>query len=183
VLTLLIIIHVAISLSKTTTESEDEVRVARSQKDRAWDGMREAITKIKNARKNADWPMVQDEFANVNKLIEKSKMLIIQSGFPKFYIKMLMELEEHVAVAAKDKEAIKKMKSIVARALNQLKLQVRKHNEQYRAQIDECKADPSKFDEAVAEEAAAKEKKSGDKKKKAKKVSFVETQCIRVVAK
>lgn len=146
--------------------------MARSHKDRAWDSMRDSITKIKNARRNADWPQVQDEFANVNKQIEKSKMLILQSGFPNFYIKMLMELEENVATAAKDKETIKKMKPVVSRALNQLKLQVRKHNEQYREKIDECKKDPSKFDEVeeTAEELALKEQKTA--KKASKKVGF-----------
>jgi hypothetical protein len=106
--------------------------------------MKEGIVRIRNARKNSDWPMIQDEFANVNKLVEKSKMLIIQSGLPPFYIKMLAEVEDHVQLALKDKEAIKKMKPVVSRALNQMKLQVRKHNEVYKAEIADCRANPEK---------------------------------------
>ncbi len=143
------------------------MRVVKSQRDRAWDSMREAILRIKNARKNNDWPLIQDEFANVNKLIEKSRMLIIQSGFPKFYIKMLVELEDHVLIAIKDKEGIKKMKPVVSRALNQMKLQVRKHNEGYKDQIDEYRKDPSKFQDEVEQ---GDDDKANRKSSKAKKV-------------
>ena len=57
----------------------------------------------RNARKNNDWPLIQDEFGAVNKMIEKSKMLILTNGFPNFYIKMLAEVEEHVQTASKDR--------------------------------------------------------------------------------
>jgi translation initiation factor 3 subunit C len=132
-------------------DSEDEVRVVKSQKDRKWDSMREGIVRIRNARKNNDWPLIQDEFAAVNKMIEKSKMVILQSGLPNFYVKMLVEVEEHVQAALKDKDAIKKMKPVVSRALNQMKLQVRKHNENYKTEIADCRANPEKYVEAVEE--------------------------------
>ena len=133
-------------------ESEDEVRVVKSKKDNAWDSMKECIGRIKNARKNADWPLIQDEFASVNKMIEKSKMLILTNGFPNFYIKMLMEVEDHVQVASKDKETIKKMKPAVNRCLNQMKLQVRKHNDRYKTQIQDCRENPDKYQEEEEEE-------------------------------
>jgi translation initiation factor 3 subunit C len=136
------------------------VRVVKSQKDRKWDSMKEGIVRIRNARKNSDWPMIQDEFANVNKLVEKSKMLIIQSGLPPFYIKMLAEVEDHVQLALKDKEAIKKMKPVVSRALNQMKLQVRKHNETYKAEIADCRANPDKYQEAEEEESSSSSSES-----------------------
>lgn len=110
--------------------------------------MKEGIVRIRNARKNSDWPLIQDEFAGVNKLIEKSKMLILKDGLPNFYIKMLAEVEDHVQLALKDKEGIKKMKAVVARALNQMKLQVRKHNDTYKTEIADFRANPAKYQEA-----------------------------------
>lgn len=127
----------------------------KSEKDRKWDSMREGIVRIRNARKNSDWPLIQDEFASVNKLVEKSKMLILQSGIPPFYIKMLSEIEDHVQLALKDKEGIKKMKPVVSRALNQMKLQVRKHNEAYKAEIADCKANPEKYEEAEDDDSSS----------------------------
>lgn len=132
----------------------------KSQKDRTWDSIRDGIVKIKNAQKNNDWSQIQDEFANVNKLIEKSKMLILQNGLPPFYIKMLAEVEDHVAGALKDKEAVKKMKPVVARALNQMKLQVRKHNDAYKEQITDFRANPTKYEDHEAEKVKAVSKKN-----------------------
>lgn len=127
------------------------MRVVKSQKDRRWDSMRDGIARIKNARKNSDWPMIQEEFSNVNKLVDKSKMLILQSGIPPFYIKMLAEVEDHVQLALKDKDAIKKMKPVVSRALNQMKLQVRKHNDTYKTEIADFRANPEKYEEPEEE--------------------------------
>jgi translation initiation factor 3 subunit C len=110
--------------------------------------MREGVGKIKNARKTNDWSVIQDEFAVVNKMIEKSKMLILKDGLPNFYIRMLAEVEDHVQLALKDKEAIKKMKAVVSRALNQMKLQVRKHNDNYKTEIADFRANPEKYAEA-----------------------------------
>jgi translation initiation factor 3 subunit C len=122
--------------------------------------MREGIARIKNARKNADWPMIQDEFANVNKLVEKSKMVILQTGLPPFYVKMLAEVEDHVQQALKDKDAIKKMKPVVSRALNQMKLQVRKHNETYKTEIADFRANPDKYEEPEDEEESSSDSDS-----------------------
>ncbi|KAJ1423207.1 eukaryotic translation initiation factor 3 subunit 8 N-terminus-domain-containing protein, partial [Ochromonadaceae sp. CCMP2298] len=119
--------------------------------------MQEGIARIRNARKNSDWPLIQDEFAGVNKLVEKSKMLIMQSGLPNFYVKMLMEIEDHVQLALKDKDAIKKMKPVVSRALNQMKLQVRKHNEVYKEDIADCRANPEKYAEVEEVEKSSSE--------------------------
>ena len=109
------------TFSDSDSESDDEVRVVRSQKDKAWDSMLDGITKIKNAKKMNDWSAIQDEFEAVNKMIEKSKMLIAKNGIPKFYIKMLSDLSDFVVISLKDKEAIKKMKKPTAHALNQMK--------------------------------------------------------------
>eukprot|EP01034_Spumella_vulgaris_P021628 gene21628-27667_t len=64
---------------------------------------------------------------------------------------MLAELEDHVQLALKDKETIKKMKAVVSRALNQMKLQVRKHNETYKTEIADFRANPEKYAEADEE--------------------------------
>ena len=141
-------------------ESEDEVRVVKSQKDRTWDSMKEVIGRLRNARKNSDWPQIQDEFAKVNKMIEKNRMLVLQNGIPNFYIKMLVEVEDHVLLALKDKENIKKLKPVVSRALNQMKLQVKKHNEGYKDKIADCRANPEAYEEAQEEEASSSDSDS-----------------------
>ena len=140
------------TFSDSDSESDDEVRVVRSQKDKAWDSMLDGITKIKNAKKMNDWSAIQDEFEAVNKMIEKSKMLIAKNGIPKFYIKMLADVEDHVNNSLKDKETYGKMKPLMKKALDRMKLTVKKHNKQYEEQINDFRQHPEKYEEAEVEE-------------------------------
>lgn len=135
-----------------TTDSEGEARVVRSQKDRAWDAIRETVMKIKNARKNEDWSLYQDEFDAVNKKIEKSKMLIMRDGLPKFYIKMLAEVEDAVNEIMNDKAAFKNLKSAAQHSLKRMKLNVKKHNIAYEAQIAAYRANPDDYKSDVDED-------------------------------
>ena len=140
------------TFSDSDSESDDEVRVVRSQKDKAWDSMLDGITKIKNAKKMNDWSAIQDEFEAVNKMIEKSKMLIAKNGIPKFYIKMLADVEDHVNNSLKDKETYGKMKPLMKKALDRMKLTVKKHNKLYEEQINDFRQHPEKYEEAEVEE-------------------------------
>ena len=121
----------------------------KSGKDRAWDTMLEGIVRIRNAKKTNDWSVIQDEFDEVNRLVEKSKMLITQNGIPKFYIKMIAEVEEHLWATMKDKELMKNVKPVIGRAINRMKLTIKKHNKNYEEQIADYRANPEKYEEDV----------------------------------
>ena len=125
------------------------MRVVKSQKDRAWDTMLEGIVRIRNAKKTNDWSVIQDEFDGVNKLVEKSKMLISQNGIPKFYIKMIAEVEEHLWATMKDKELMKNVKPVILKAINRMKLTIKKHNKNYEEQILDYRANPEKYEDDV----------------------------------
>jgi ElaB/YqjD/DUF883 family membrane-anchored ribosome-binding protein len=91
--------------------------------------------------------------------LEKSKILILQHGLPLEYIKMLAELEDHLQTTLKDKEAIKRLKPAAAKSLNQMKLQVKKHNENYKAEIKDFRENPEKY---LEEEEPVKQSVSDD---------------------
>ena len=57
----------------------------------------------------------------------QAKTHIQKEGLPRFYIRTLAELEDCLDVALKDKEAQKKMSKANGRALNRMKLQLRRH--------------------------------------------------------
>ena len=111
------------------SDSEDEARVVQSHKDRAWDSMKDCLGRIRNAKKNNDWNIIQEQFDELNKTVDKSKMLILKNGLPKFYVKGLADTEDFLSAALKDKEAIKKMSKKNSAALNRMKLGLRKHNQ------------------------------------------------------
>lgn len=127
------------------SESEDEGRVVRSEKDRTWDTIFEKVSRIRSAVKINDWGTIQDEFDEVNKQIDKARMLVMQHGLPPFYIKLLVEVEDVVTATVKDKDAVSKMKPVVARALNRMKLVIRKHNKKYETEIAACRGNPENF--------------------------------------
>lgn len=64
--------------------------------------MRDSIRRLRAGIKINDWNAILDEFKNTNKLIEKSKMLIAKNGLPKFYIKMLADLEDFLSETLKE---------------------------------------------------------------------------------
>ncbi|CAN0229016.1 unnamed protein product [Discosporangium mesarthrocarpum] len=110
------------------SESEDEVRVVKSAKDRSFEAINISVGKIRNHMKINDWNGIQTEFDECNKHIDKSKATIVKDGVPTFYVKMLAQLEDFLAAALKDKPAIKKMSATNTRSLNRMKLRLRKHN-------------------------------------------------------
>jgi translation initiation factor 3 subunit C len=146
------------------TESEDEGRVVRSEKDRTWNNIFERVCRIRSAIKINDWSTIHDEFEDVNKQVDKAKMLVMHHGLPPFYVKMLMEVEDIVTTAVKDKETMSKMKPVVARALNRMKLVVRKHNKKYESELALCREKPDDFKdpEVVAKKRAAVQSSDSD---------------------
>ena len=124
------------------SDSEEEKRVVKSHKDKAFESMLEGIGRIKNSMKTNDWGVIHDEFLKVNSLLEKAKA---KNGVPKFYIKMLGDLNEFVNISLKDKEAIKKMKKPTAHALNQMKLAIRKQCDKFKTEVDNYKEHPELY--------------------------------------
>lgn len=123
--------------------------MVRSTTDRVWAHLREIVLRLRNALKNGDWPLVQDEFDAVNKKMDKSKAQIDQTGTPKFYIKMLAYLEDEITTVVADKEGVKKMKPVVGRAVNRMKVTIKKHNKNYEGDIEDYRANPTKYDTEV----------------------------------
>jgi len=131
------------------SDSEGEGRVVQSKQDKAWDSMRDGILNLNNAKKIGDWSLIQDQFEAMNKLVEKNKMLILKVGLPKMYIKMLGDLETFLGETLKDKDAQAKMAKKTKQALNRMKLSVKKHNINYKAQIEDWRNNPSAYEEAL----------------------------------
>jgi len=145
------------------SDSSDEgERVVRSAKDKAWDGMKAVVSKISNARKINDWHEMQTQFDLLNKQVDKAKTHIQKEGLPRFYIRTLAELEDSLDVALKDKEAQKKMSKANGRALNRMKLQLRRHNKEFEAKITEYRANPDAEEESASSSSSEESSSSED---------------------
>lgn len=153
------------ALSDDDSDSEDEVRVVKSAKTRAYETFEMHISAIRNAMKINDWTKIQSEFDELSKAISKSKTLLEkQGGVPSFFVRMLCDLEDFLKLSLSDKTAIKKMKPVNGRALNRMKLTLRKHNKEYEQVMTEYRKNPivsSDSEESDSEE-SSNDKDSND---------------------
>ena len=92
---------------ESESESEDEGRVVRSAKDKRWEMLLSIITQLRNRLRIGDWVRAQDDFDSLNKALERAHAVVKKEGIPRFYIRMLAELED--AVQAVSKPDTKKM--------------------------------------------------------------------------
>ena len=117
----------------------------KSAKDRVLDALKASVDKVNNGLKVLDWSIIDDEFQNTNKKLEKSKNQLAE-GTPKFYVKMLAAVEDAVTEVMKDKAKFKAMKPAVARIISRLKLTVKKHNKNFESDLADFREHPDAYD-------------------------------------
>ena len=142
---------------ESDSESSDEERVVKSAKDRAFEAFEAHVRTIRNAMKIRDFNKIQSEFDELTKAMAKGKNVINQhGGVPRFYVRLLCDLEDFVKSSLADKAAFKKLSASNGRALNRMKLTLRKHNKQYEAVMAEYRANPTvSSSESEAEESSS----------------------------
>ena len=142
---------------ESDSDSSDEERVVKSAKDRAFETFEAHVKSIRNAMRIKDFNKVQSEFEALNKAIAKGKAIINQhGGIPRFYIRLLCDLEVYIKTCLADKASFKKLSASNGRALNRMKLTLRKHNAQYATVMEEYRKNPTvSSSESEAEESSS----------------------------
>ena len=96
------------------------------------------------------WNNIQTEFDTLVKMMGKaSSLLAANNGHPKFYIKLLCDLDDQVTSSLKDKVAFKKLSAANGRSLNRMKLAFRKYIKDFAEQMKEWRANPVDDEEQV----------------------------------
>jgi len=132
-------------ISDEETDSEEEVRVVKSAKERTFESLENFITSIRNAMKIKDYAKIQSNFDDLVKNMNTSRSKSIidsHGGVPRFFVKILCDLEDFIALRKKDKAASKKLSAKQGRSLNRMGLSLRKHNKQYEKLMIEYRANP-----------------------------------------
>ena len=75
------------------SDEEDKVRVVRSQRDKKWEQLNDAVTELKGLVKAEDWVKASASFDNINKMFAKAATLVAKEGVPEFYFRLLVDLE------------------------------------------------------------------------------------------
>ncbi|XP_065589158.1 LOW QUALITY PROTEIN: eukaryotic translation initiation factor 3 subunit C-like, partial [Cyrtonyx montezumae] len=137
-------------------DEEDTKRVVRSAKDKRFEELSNLIRTIRNAMKIRDVTRCLEEFELLGRAYAKARAVLDKEGVPRFYVRLLADLEDYLNELWEDKEGKKKMNKNNAKALSTLRQKIRKHNRDYEALIAAYRQNP----EQSADE--DEEKKSRD---------------------
>ncbi|XP_023652291.1 eukaryotic translation initiation factor 3 subunit C [Paramormyrops kingsleyae] len=123
-------------------DEEDTKRVVRSAKDKRFEELTNLIKTIRNAMKIRDMSKCLEEFEQLCRAFVKSKNIVDKEGVPKFYIRLLADLEDYLNQLWEDKEGKKKMNKNNAKALSTLRQKIRKYNRDFENEIANYKENP-----------------------------------------
>lgn len=90
-----------------------------------------------------DHQTLMSEFDVLSKSITKStKVFADNGGIPRFLVRILCDLEDHVQRSLADKKSFKNLKPAQGRALSRMKLSVKKYRETYGDIMEEYRKNP-----------------------------------------
>ncbi|XP_068854939.1 LOW QUALITY PROTEIN: eukaryotic translation initiation factor 3 subunit C-like protein, partial [Aphelocoma coerulescens] len=87
------------------------------------------------------------EFELLGRAWAKAKGVVDREGVPRFYLRILADLEDYLNELWEDKEGKKKMNKNNAKALSSLRQKLRKYNRDYEGQIAAYRQNPEQSDE------------------------------------
>ena len=134
-----------------SSDSDDDVRIVRTPKDRFVMNINTSARKISSAIKTNNWIVVQTEFQTMNRDITKFAKVVEEIGLPTPYFRSLVFIEDAVNEFLEQKKNSKaKGKTLDKpnkKAFSQMKLVIRKHNADYETEIEECRRNLTRDDD------------------------------------
>lgn len=117
--------------------------MVKSAKTRAFEAFESTVKALRNAMRINDHQKLMEEFEVLSKAISKStKVFADNGGIPRFLVRIMCDLEDHVQKSLADKKSFKSLKPVQGRALNRMKLSVKKYKETYGDIMEEYRKNP-----------------------------------------
>ncbi|CAM9119315.1 unnamed protein product [Bubo scandiacus] len=128
-------------------DEEDTKRVVRSAKDKRFEELTNLIKTIRNAMKIRDGTKCLEEFELLGRATPRPSAWWTRRGVPRFYVRILADLEDYLNELWEDKEGKKKMNKNNAKALSSLRQKLRKHNRDFERELSGYRQNPELSDE------------------------------------
>ncbi|MCP9265110.1 Eukaryotic translation initiation factor 3 subunit 8 [Dirofilaria immitis] len=126
------------------SDDEGQKRVVKAQKDRKFEELKDLIKQAKNSRNIRDMSKLLSTFEELCKVFEKTKVVLTRQSMstPRFYVRILVELEDFVNEQWDDKEARKTMSKANSKGLTALRQKIRKYNKDMEMEVNAYRAEP-----------------------------------------
>jgi translation initiation factor 3 subunit C len=143
-----------------SSSSDEEKRVIRSAKTKRFEALNSSVRTLNNLMKVNDFAKIKTELDTLIKQVDKSKKIIDAEGYPKFFLKFVIQLEEYTNDTFAKKGDLKLNKQSVNQ-LNVVRQKIKKYNQDLKKVLDAYKANPVD-DEDEEDGGAADGAKGGD---------------------
>eukprot|EP01083_Nonionella_stella_P168474 568918_1 len=146
------------------SDYDEERRVVRSQKEKRFEELENAIKTLRNYLKIRDWVKIASEYDTIQGHASHPKMqtVIKTAGVPRFYLKAIVQLTDVVEEAFADKAARKKLSGINAKSLSKLRQHLTKKNKLFVKELKDYKLNPDASEESGASSSDGEESDAGD---------------------
>jgi translation initiation factor 3 subunit C len=123
------------------SSDDDDTRIVKSGKERAFEFFQKQTEQLRKAMKVRDYYKIQVLFDDLSKAMIKAKAYL-KTGVPRSLVRILVDLEDYNAERLLDKEQFKSLSARQSRALNRMKLTLKKHNKPYTVVVDAYRKNP-----------------------------------------
>ena len=131
-------------------DEEDIKRVVRSAREKRYEDLNKIIKNIRNSKKIKDFTKMESGFLELVKAYEKAKPVVEkeENGVtPRFFVRVLVELEEVVNEQWEDRDGRKKMSKSNAKSLGSLRQKHRKYIKDFEEDVKKFTENPDAADD------------------------------------
>jgi len=140
----------AINAFAMSDDEEETKRVVRSAREKRYEALNQIIKNIRNSKKIKDWTKMESGFLELQKAYEKAKPVVEkeENGVtPRFFIRILVELEDAVNETWEDREGRKKMSKNNSKSLGSLRQKHRKYIKEFEEDVKKFQENPDAADD------------------------------------
>ena len=131
-------------------DEEETKRVVRSAREKRYEALNQIIHNIRNSKKIKDFTKMETGFVDLTKAFDKAKPVIEkeENGVtPRFFIRILVELEEIINETWEDRDGRKRMSKNNSKSLSALRQKLRKYMKEFEEDITKFRENPDADDD------------------------------------